>query len=320
MIHTSLCDLLGIDHPVVLAGMGGATNAELVAAVSEAGGLGILACTWRATEDAVQEIRRIRTLTGRPFGVNFVLHQTQEDTFHACLDERVPVFSFFRGDPKEATARAHDTGAKVINQITTVAEAEDALAVGVDVLIAQGVEAGGHMGPIPLMSILPEVVAIAGDHPVLAAGGIVDGRGLAAVLCLGASGVLMGTRFLATLESSAWEEHKQAILDAQLGDTVASTMWDMLWGTEWPGGIRVRALRNQLTDRWAGREDELLEALETVQVQFQQANAEMDMTKLPLLTGEGGARIHDVIPAAQVVCEVMAEAEQIIHRVNGLLT
>src|SRR5690349_2459735 len=124
MIHTSVCDVLGIEHPVVLAGMAGAANASLVVAVSEAGGLGILSCTWRSPEDAVQEIRHIRSLTSRPFGVNFVLHKTNEDIFQACLDEHIPVFSFFRGDPAEAVQRAHATGAVTLHQITTVQEAE----------------------------------------------------------------------------------------------------------------------------------------------------------------------------------------------------
>src|SRR5262249_52670467 len=152
-------------------------------------------------DEAVAAIRQIRSLTDRPFGVNFVLHLRDDDTFAACLAERVPVFSFFRSDPAEAVARAHEAGALTIHQITTVEEATRACDVGVDVLVAQGYEAGGHMGPVPLLTLLPEVVAVAGERPVLAAGGIVDGRGLAAALCLGAAGALMGTRFLATHEN-----------------------------------------------------------------------------------------------------------------------
>ena len=316
MIHTSVCDVLGIDYPVLLAGMGGATNAELVAAVSESGGLGILACTWRSTDDAVQEIRRIQSLTDRPFGVNFVLHETTDETFRACLAERVPVFSFFRGDPAEAIQRAHAVGAVTIDQITTVQEAEHAVALGVDVLIAQGCEAGGHMGPLPLWSLLPEVIKVAGSRPVLAAGGIVDGQGLAAALCFGAAGVSMGTRFLATLECPVRDAHKQAILDSQLGDTIATGLWDILRGREWPGGIKVRAFRNQMTARWAGREDEILAVLETVRAELSQAEAVQNSAILPLLAGVGSARIHDVKPAGQIVRDVISEAEQILQRLN----
>ena len=320
MIQTTVCDVLGINHPIVLAGMGGGTNAELVAAVSEAGGLGILACSWTSPDDALAEIRRIRSLTDRPFGVNFVLHKMNHDTFDTCLAEHIPVFSFFRGDPAEAVAQAHAVGAVTIDQITTVAEAEYACQVGVDVLIAQGCEAGGHMGPLPLWNFLPEVVRVAGSRPVLAAGGIVDGHGLAAALSFGAAGVLMGTRFLATPESPASLAHKQAILDAQLGGTIASEIWDILWGGgPWPGGIKVRALRNQMTAKWAGREDELLSVVETVRAEFQQAEAVLNTALLPLLAGEGAARIHELKLAGQIVREVVAEAEQIIQDLNRLV-
>jgi NAD(P)H-dependent flavin oxidoreductase YrpB (nitropropane dioxygenase family) len=295
------------------------TNAELVAAVSNAGGLGILGCLDRSANDAVTEIRRIRTLTDRPFGVNFVLHVRDDATFAACLAERVPIFSFFRGDPTEAVARAHEVGALTIHQVTTVAEAIDACNAGVDVLIAQGHEAGGHCGPQPLFSLLPEVVAVAGSRPVLAAGSIVDGRGLAAALCLGASGVLVGTRFLATPEAPASTAHKRAILAAS-GDnaTVASGIFDILWGEAWPG-VQVRALRNKLTARWVGREDELRAHLAEAQTTFQQAEDNPEETAL--LAGQGVGRIHELKPAEHVVQDMVAEAVEILHewgmRVDG---
>src|SRR5919199_1429279 len=146
MIHTSACEVLGVAYPIVQAGMARSnTSADLVAAVSAAGGLGVLGCLDRPPGEAVAEIRRIRALTDRPFGVNFVLHLLDADTFDACLAERVPVFSFFRGDPGDAVARAREVGARTIHQVTSVEEARHAGAVGVDVLVAQGREAGGHM-------------------------------------------------------------------------------------------------------------------------------------------------------------------------------
>src|SRR4051812_36180317 len=154
MIHTAICDVLGILHPVVQAGMAGHTNAELVAAVSEAGGLGILAGFRRTPEQLLEDIRQVRNLTDRPFGVNFVLHLLNEETFRAALSERVPVFSLYRGNPADAVARAHAIGSLVIDQITTVQEAQYACEVGVDVLIAQGTEAGGHTGLLPLWNLL----------------------------------------------------------------------------------------------------------------------------------------------------------------------
>ena len=315
MIHTNVCDVLGIVHPIVQAGMAGPwhTNAELVAAVSEAGGLGVLGCLGRSPDEAVTEIRRIRSLTQRPFGVNFVLHVRNDETFAACLDEGVPVFSFFRGDPAEAVARAHQAGALTIHQITTAAEARRACEVGVDVLVAQGNEAGGHMGPLPLFGLLPEVVAIAESRPVLAAGGIVDGHGLAAVLCLGAAGVLMGTRFLATPESPASAVHKAAILAAKGPDaSVASEIFDILWGVPWPG-VQVRALRNKLTERWVGREDELRARRAEAAAALEQAEAANDPEESGLLAGMGAGRISELKPAGQVVRDVMAEAAEILR-------
>jgi NAD(P)H-dependent flavin oxidoreductase YrpB (nitropropane dioxygenase family) len=241
-----------------------------------------------------------------------------EDNFRVCLANHVPVFSFFRGDPAEVVARAHDAGAVTIHQVTTVAEAERACAVGVDVLIAQGCEAGGHMGPLPLWSLLPEVVRVAESRPVLAAGGIVDGQGLAAALSFGAAGVLMGTRFLATPESPASNIHKQAILDAQFGDTIASGIWDTLSGmTEKWHGVKARTLRNQLTERWVDREDELLSELESVRAEVEQAEAVQNTEIMLLLAGEGSARIHELKPAGQIVRDVVAEAEQILRTLYG---
>lgn len=313
MIGTTACDVLGIEHPVVQAGMARSfTNAGLVAAVSAAGGLGTLGCLGRPAEEAVAEIRRIRALTDRPFGVNFVLHLRDEETFAACLAERVPVYTFFRGDPTEAVARAHEAGAVTMYQATTVDEAERACAAGVDVLVAQGHEAGGHNGPVPLLSLLPAVVAVAAGRPVLAAGGIVDGRGLAAMLCLGASGVLMGTRFLATPEAPALPVHKQAILDAGPGATVASGLFDVLWGREWPG-VQVRAIRNGLAERWLGREEELRGAREAVSAAVERAEASGDRDGMPLLAGEGAGLIETLLPAGQVVRDTVAEAERILR-------
>lgn len=313
MIRTSGCEVLGTTHPIVQAGMSRQqTNAELVAAVSAAGGLGILGCLGRPAHETVSEIRRIRALTERPFGVNFVLHRLDEETFTACLAERVPVFSFFRGDPADAVARAHDAGAVTIHQVTAVEEARQACAAGTDVLVAQGTEAGGHQGHVPLLSLLPGVVEVAETRPVLAAGGIVDGRGLAAALCLGASGALIGTRFLATPECPASATHKRAILRASAGGTVASSMFDIIWGEEWPG-VGARALRNKLTDRWQGREQELRRVRTQVLDDLQRAEAAEDPDEMILLAGEGAGRIQDIRPAGEVVRGIAAKAARVLQ-------
>jgi NAD(P)H-dependent flavin oxidoreductase YrpB (nitropropane dioxygenase family) len=308
-MRTRACAVLGIEHPVVQAGMSREyTSATLVAAVSAAGGLGILGCLGRTGDEAVAEIRRIRALTDRPFGVNFVLHRLDEAAFAAVLAERPPVVSLFRGDPAAATAAAHTAGATVVHQVTTVAEAKHALAAGVDILIAQGTEAGGHNGPVPLWALVPAVVAVAGDRPVLAAGGIVDGRGLAAALCLGAAGVVMGTRFLATPEAPTSSLHKQYLLAAGPDATLASDVPDLLWGIPWPG-VQARALRTALLMRWHGREAGLLAEREAVAAGVERARAAGDADEMILLAGAGVDRIDAIVPAADLVRRAVADAE-----------
>ena len=308
MIHTDICSLLGIAHPLVQAGMARyGTNAELVATVSAAGGLGVLGCLSRPVDEARAEIRRIRERTDRPFGVNHVLQHLDQESFAACLAEYVPVFCFFRGDPTEATARTHDAGAVVLHQVTTVEEARQAVAAGVDALIAQGTEAGGHMGPTPLFALLPDVLQVAEGRPVLAAGGIVDGRGLAAVLCLGASGAVMGTRFLATPESPASPAHKAAILAAGPGTTIASSVFDDIVGQRWPG-VQARAIRNRLTERWVGRDAELAPVRAEALARLQAAEWRDDADEMVLLAGAGAGRIGSIEPAGELVRQIVDEA------------
>jgi NAD(P)H-dependent flavin oxidoreductase YrpB (nitropropane dioxygenase family) len=294
----------------------GYTSAALVGAVSAAGGLGVLGCLDRSAAETVSEIERIRELTDRPFALNFVLHQLDEEPFAEGLAQRVPIIMSFRGDPGRVVERIHAAGALSMHQVTTVAEARDALAAGVDVLVAQGVEAGGHMGPNPLWSLLPAIVDMAGPAPVLAAGGIVDGRGLAAALCLGAQGVVIGTRFLATPESPARPIHKEAILRAGWDDTAASEMFDILWGADWPG-VRARAIRNRLTERWMGREDALRAGRDEALTMLHQGEAADDPDEIVLLAGVGAARISKIVPAGDLVRAIAAEALAVLRDLAG---
>ncbi|MCW5853537.1 MAG: nitronate monooxygenase [Anaerolineae bacterium] len=313
MMRTSVCDVLGIQYPIVQAGMARSTSPELVAAVSAAGGLGTLGCLSRSAQEAVADIRRIRALTDRPFSVNFVVHRLDEACFAACLEERAPVFTFFRSDPTLLIKRAHGVGALAMVQITTVAEARQAIAAGADVLIAQGHEAGGHNGPIPLLTLLPQGVTVAEGRPVLAAGGLVDGRGLAAMLCLGADGIVMGTRFLMTTEAPTSEAHRQAILNAD--DTVASKVFDTLWAVDWPG-VTVRTIRNRLVERWAGREADLAREREGVIEGLREAEARQDLDEIIFLAGVGASRIRDVQPAGQIVVDTVAAAQAVLKRLG----
>ncbi len=313
MLTTGATEALGIDHPIVQAGMArGFSNAALVAAVSNAGGLGVLGCLNRPSGEAVAEIERIRAETDRPFGVNFVVAHIDWEAFGACLAERVPIVTFFRGEPELVVERARAAGALTIYQVTTVAEAEAAVRAGVDVLVAQGSEAGGHVGPTALSEILPAVVRVAGGRPVLAAGGIVDGPDLAAALRLGADGAWMGTRFLATPESPALPAHKQAIIEARPGATVRTGIWDLIWGRPWPG-VQVRAIRNPIMDRWSGREEEIASLREAINGGIARAENDGDADEMDLMAGEGSGRIQSIEPAADLVRAIAADAERLLR-------
>lgn len=245
MLHTRLCDLLGIEVPIICAPMGFITGPELAAAVSNAGGLGIMSFSGRPPQALRESIHRLRELTDKPFGVNLLLHYPVDEHASVCIEERVPVLSFFRGDPSPYVERAHAAGIKVFDQVGSVAAARRSAEVGVDVVIAQGVEAGGHIeGEVTTMALVPRIVDAVSPVPVVASGGISDARGLVAALALGADAVSIGTRFLATTESTAHPVYKQKVLNATEEDTVRTT----LFGHGWPNaphityGIRKRVV------------------------------------------------------------------------------
>jgi nitronate monooxygenase len=193
-LYTPLCRLLGIALPIIQAPIGNATCPALVAAVSNAGGLGMLSVTWRDVATIRQMIREIRQLTDRPFGINLVLHWPPEERLNACLEEGVPVVSFFWGDPSPYIPVVHAAGAMAMQTIGSAAEARRMRDAGIDILVAQGWEAGGHVwGQVATLPLVPRVVDAVAPAPVVAAGGIADGRGIAAALALGAAGAWHGS-------------------------------------------------------------------------------------------------------------------------------
>lgn len=209
MLATPLCPLLGIDLPIIQAPIGSATAPALAAAVSNAGGLGMLAVTWQDIDALRHTLRATRRLTDRPFGVNLVLHWPPVERLAVCLAEGVAMVSFFWGDPAPYVARVHDAGALVAHTVASAVEARQAVAAGVDVVVAQGWEAGGHVwGSVAALPLIPRVVDAVAPAPVVAAGGIADGSGLAAALALGAAGAWMGTRFLLSEEAAAHAVYK----------------------------------------------------------------------------------------------------------------
>jgi len=223
ILHTPACRLLGIDVPVFQAGMSTYTTPALVAAVSNAGGLGIIGGLGRTPDELRNEIKQVRELTSRPFGVNHVLCRLNPAALQVTLAQRVPVLSLAWGRSEELTYQAHEAGIKVLHIVTTPEEAGLVASDGADIIVAQGTEGGGHVGSMSTLPLVPLVVDVVGEVPVLAAGGIADGRGLAAVLMLGAQGALIGTRFLATPEARGRGHSKDVILNALGSQTVASS-------------------------------------------------------------------------------------------------
>ncbi len=315
MIHTPVCDLLQIEHPIALGGMASLYAPQLVAAVSNAGGLGALGCGYMTADQIRTGSAAVREQTNKPFGLNFLLFDIKEDSFAAALalQPAVVAFAWARPDQdlKSYITRAHDAGCKVTSMAGGLPEAANAAAAGADVIIAQGTEGGGHVSWQATLALVPMVVDAVAPIPVLAAGGIADGRGLAAALALGADGVLLGTRFLATTKSPLHPNFKQAILDSDGHDTVLSEIPDLAVGRVWPGAMS-RTLHNGLIARWAGREWALRQHQADALAAVQAARKNGDADEAPLFVGQDAGLIHDIPTAAEIVSRITRDAEQIM--------
>src|SRR5690348_10274018 len=249
-MRTPLCDLLGIDHPIVQAPIGPVAGPSLAAAVSNAGALGTLALSWSG--DVTALVRETSTLTNRPFGGNLVLEWDQHARLDAALDAGLRIVSLTWGDPAPYVSAVHDAGGVVLHTVGSADEARHAVAAGVDVVVAQGWEAGGHVGgSVATLPLVPAVVDAVAPVPVIAAGGIGDGRGVAAVLALGAQAAWLGTRFLLAEEMPIHEDYRRALMAAAETDP---QRYDNLYSVGWPDSPH-RALRNSTADAWqaAGR-------------------------------------------------------------------
>src|SRR5712691_2438358 len=249
-MRTPVCDLLGIEQPIVLAPMGGAVGPRLAAAVSNAGGLGLLPLTWSG--DPARVIRETRELTSRPFGGNLVLEWDQHDRLDAILEAGLRIVSLFWGDLAPHVDRVHETGGIVLQTVGSADEAKRAAQAGVDVVVAQGFEAGGHVwGRVGTIALVPAVVDAVAPAPVIAAGGIADGRGVAAVIALGAQAAWVGTRFLMAEEAPVHEHYRRRLIEA---DETDALWFPDLFDGGWPNAPH-RALRNATIDAWeaAGR-------------------------------------------------------------------
>lgn len=315
MIRTRLCDLLTIEHPILNAPMAGTAGAELAAAVSEAGGFGMIGVTSRSGPDWLRaQIRAARQQSSRPFGVGFISSFPDiDDLVHVALDEHVAAINHSFADPAPYVAAAHTAGVKVFAQVQTVAQAAAAARAGVDLIIAQGTEAGGHTGMSGTLAFVPAVLEAVGDIPVVAAGGIADGRGLAAVLMLGAVGTGMGTRFVASREWSggAWEQ--QAVLAASADDTVRTTVFDLVRAAPFPDGIADRVLPNAFTAAWQGREAAIAQNRAELQRELAEAGQRGDATVADVSAGVSAGLIRTVDGAGEIVRRTVREAEQVMQ-------
>jgi nitronate monooxygenase len=355
-LRTSLCDLLGVEYPILQSGMGGVAGPELVAEVSRAGGLGILAALRLSADQVRTGIRRVRDLTDRPFGVNLWLHtdirppvdpatlpqetiqrvqgtlntfrdrlglaataarpapvpDLIDEAFEVILEERVPVWSIGLGNPgREMVARCRERGVKVIAMVATVDDARAVAAAGVDAVVAQGSEAGGHRSTwvkpssregaqVGAMALIPQIVD-AVELPVIAAGGIADGRGIAAALALGAVGALLGTRFVATRDSAAADFWKKALLEQS---SEATTVTDAFTG------LYARVLKSAFTDGYAASGAPVLPALlqsSAAQDIYAAATKQQNREYFPMHAGQSVGMVHDLPGAAEVVETLVRE-------------
>ena len=315
MITTPLCALLGIERPILNASMAGTATGALAAAVSEAGGFGMIGGTNPDGASWVREqIRIARSLTARPFGVGFISSfPDTEELARVALDEGVAAINHSFADPTPFVAPAHAVGVKVFVQVQTLKQAIRAARARVDVIIAQGGEAGGHAGALGTFALLPAVVDAVAPVPVVAAGGIADGRGLAAALLLGAQGAWMGTRFVTSHEwgGPSWEQ--AAVLAATSDDTVQTRLYDLIAERPFPADNPDRMLRNAFIDRWNGREFEIAVHREALHAEVAAGHERADLAVAGVSAGVSAGLIASARPAGEIVRGIVQEAEDLLR-------
>jgi enoyl-[acyl-carrier protein] reductase II len=318
MLHTEICDLFGIEYPIVLAGMGGVSMAPLVAAVSNAGGLGVIGAATLDPDGLRKEIRKTRELTDKPFAVDLLAPIPDHIRAHmrVVFEENIEIFVAGLAVPDDFITEMHEHGMKVVVMCGKVRHAIKSERAGADCVAAQGTEAGGHTGEVGTLALVPQVVD-AVKIPVLAAGGIADGRGVAAALALGAQGAVIGTRFIASNESTAAPAYRKALVTGAEDSTVRTRCYT---------GKPARAIRNSYTADWEARAAEIqpfpIQVMESVQQGVmdyagRRGDADPDRTFMP--AGQGLGLIHDVRPAAEVFRQLVDETTAAISRLKPLV-
>ena len=328
-LETGVTRLLGLEAPIVQAPIGGLSNPRLAAAVANAGGLGMIAIGFLEPDAIRESIRAARALTSKPFGVNLIIDEPQDERLAVALDEGVKFVSFFWGDPAPYLPAVHAAGAFASLTTGSAAEAKRAVEDGVDVIVAQGWEAGGHVwGEVSTLALVPVVVDAIAPTPVIAAGGITDGRGLAAVLALGAGAAWMGTRFIAAEETPTHPDYVARVLGARETDTFHGKLFDV----GWPDAAH-RVLQNRTIEAWlaAGRppsgqrpgEGEVIahraDGSDIVRYSSMSPRTGItgDVDALSLWAGQGVGLVHEVLPAGEIVRRVTAQAEAILGELGA---
>lgn len=314
-IHTPLCELFGIEHPVLLAPMARVSGGALAAAVTRGGGLGLIGGGYG---DADWLKREFDAAGNARIGAGFITWSLarQPDLLDLVLDRAPAALMLSFGDFQPFLAHIRDRQTKLIVQVQTLDQAREAVDAGVDAIVAQGTEAGGHGGTRATLPFVPAVVDIAQEIPVIAAGGIADGRGLAAALALGASGVLCGTGFFASTESLASDNAKQTLVSGSGDDTERSSVFDMARGLHWPPGWNNRTMRNAFTRRWSEDIEGLTQNLAEEQARFEAARAADDTDIAAVIVGEAADLIRTIEPAQAILHRMITQAEERL-RYNG---
>lgn len=310
-LSTRLCDLLNIEYPIIQGGMAWVATAELAAAVSEAGGLGLIGAGSAPPEVVRAQVRKARTMTNKPFGVNvYFLSPFADQVIEVLIEERVPVVTTGAGNPGKYVAAMKDAGMKVLALVASVNLAKRLERAGVDALVAEGMECGGHIGDIATMPLVPQIVDSV-DIPVVAAGGIFDGRGLVAALALGASGIQMGTRFICASECTVHPAYKQAVINARDRDTVVTGV---------STGHPVRVLDNKLARAFAEAEKAgaSVEELEKLGIgKLRAAVVDGDVENGSVMAGQIAAMVTKVETCAEIIHDIMTRAEETLASLQG---
>lgn len=326
MIRTRITEMFGLQYPILSAPMAMHSGGTLAAAVSQAGGLGLFGGMqpFAGPPWVREQIKLVREHTDRPFGLGFIsaFLPMFGQFFDVAIEEKVPVIALSFGGTQPWLEKAKASGATVICQVQTIEHAQEAARGGADMLVAQGNEAGGHTGRMNLLPFLTRIVDSFPNVPVIAAGGIADGRALAAALAAGADGAWLGTAFLATPEAvEVSDAHKQAIVQSNGEDTVYTEVFDIAQGLPWPEGIAGRVRRNAFTDEWHGREDDVRAHREELGPAVMAAEQRHDIEGTPIYMGQSAAHVKDVRPAAEVMRTICEDAERTLkERTSAILT